>query len=121
MTTSRFRELLTENGNRFADAYAIEVAKAIAKDPSQWLDTVESAASSDLAGKMTVGLVQRAASFSDTAKRACRKLGIKPTQEAVRAFCGPLLQHVNADGVPVLGKAVPRLSGLRCEGAKVTP
>jgi hypothetical protein len=109
---SRFRGMLSANGNLFADAYAAEIAASIARDPSRWVDSVESAAATDLAGRMTVGLIQRAATFSNTAKRACRKLGITPTQTAVREFCGPLVEHVNADGVPVLGTCGCRPDGV---------
>lgn len=71
---------------RFRDVYERHLLASISANPGDYVDTVESAQATDLAGRMTMALARGSAQVSTTAKRAARELGIPPTRSGIMAF-----------------------------------
>ena len=71
------------NYDKFAIAYAKEINKDMAFNPGEWAIQTKPL---ELAYLMTGSLRNKTANLSGTAKKACRKLGIKPTYKGVEEY-----------------------------------
>ena len=74
---------LIHNFDKFVVAYAKEINKDMHFNPDEWAIQTKPL---ELAYRMALGLRCKSANLSNTAKKACRKLGIKPTYKGVEEY-----------------------------------
>lgn len=77
---------MTDNGARFCAVYERHLLAAIAANPADYCDDVQSAVDTKLAERMTLAVVKGSANLSKTMKAAARELGINPCMRDIRAF-----------------------------------
>ena len=69
--------------DKFVYTYAKEIEKAINFNPSEWPINVLPL---ELSYRMTLSLKVRTANLSDTARKAAKKLGVKPTYKDIEEY-----------------------------------